>query len=220
MRQFLDHSVYIFDCDGVILDSNKTKIKAMGHALNAQKEILSGINESIRYFASNFGKSRFHHVDIFLSKYLVIRSGSSKALLKENILSAFSDSLDKLYPCCPLITGIDLFLESLSGRAYVASGSEEKQLRKVLEQKKLSKYFVDIFGSPSKKPDIVNRIIKAESGSENFILIGDSVADLEAAELNGIEFLGLGEKSNTPELLKKLCGERGYQYRDNWGAVI
>ena len=66
MQSFYDYDVIIFDCDGVILDSNNLKIKAMEAALLKSNFPKNKIKKSIKFFNDNFGMSRFYHVDYFV----------------------------------------------------------------------------------------------------------------------------------------------------------
>ena len=50
MRQISDYDIYIFDCDGVILDSNQLKIEAMERALSALFTKKTEIDNCIHYF--------------------------------------------------------------------------------------------------------------------------------------------------------------------------
>lgn len=67
-----EYEVYIFDCDGVILDSNHLKIEAMKNALEAHFSAQDLTEACVDYFRHNFGKSRFHHVAHFLDSILAI----------------------------------------------------------------------------------------------------------------------------------------------------
>ena len=66
MHQLSKYDVYIFDCDGVIFNSNQLKIKAMKNSLEANFSDSHLIKQCLNYFQLNFGKSRFHHIEHFL----------------------------------------------------------------------------------------------------------------------------------------------------------
>ena len=72
MHSINKYSQYIFDCDGVILDSNQLKIEAMALTLNEIGIEENIVKECINYFSNNFGKSRFHHVDVFIRDFFQI----------------------------------------------------------------------------------------------------------------------------------------------------
>lgn len=75
----------------------------------------------------------------------------------------------------------------------------------------LSEYFLSIQGSPKIKSDIVKTILASNNyKKEETILIGDSINDYEAANVNGIKFYGYNNE--------KLRGLDGYieKFEDNF----
>jgi 3-deoxy-manno-octulosonate cytidylyltransferase (CMP-KDO synthetase) len=220
MHQFYDYDAYIFDCDGVLLDSNKIKIKAMREALCSCDHVLGGIDEAIDYFSGNFGRSRFHHIKQFCDKFLVLRDLSSKHEVEQSILDLYDRKVEELYPNSPIIPHVKSVLSQLSGECYVASGSEQSQLRRVLSKKDLSGNFRGIYGSPEKKSQIVRNILLSRDNGSRAIMIGDSIADLEAARENAIDFIGIIGFSNTPRELSELCSYYGYPTVKDWKKVV
>ncbi len=77
MHPIYNYDVYIFDCDGVILDSNQLKIDAMKKALIKFFGDDHKIAECVEYFKRNFGTSRFHHVEHFVNEIFMF-SGDEK----------------------------------------------------------------------------------------------------------------------------------------------
>ena len=140
MHQLANYEVYIFDCDGVILDSNKLKIEAMKNTLEANFSSKRLIDECIEYFSHNFGKSRFHHVAHFLDSILKPRK-ENKSQLELIILEEFSKHCRTLYMSAKLTPGFMEFLVQCDGKRYVASGSEQNELREVFVKRGLNKYF-------------------------------------------------------------------------------
>ena len=61
MRPRLDFNNYIFDCDGVILNSNRLKINAMKESLQDLGIESLMLDESVTHFSRNFGLSRYNH---------------------------------------------------------------------------------------------------------------------------------------------------------------
>nr|WP_282561740.1 HAD family hydrolase [Providencia rettgeri] len=212
-----NYSTYIFDCDGVILDSNKLKIDAMNRVLNNITEQSALVADCIDYFKNNFGKSRFHHVQIFVEHILLIPK-KQREQFKNLILNDYSALCKELYLNSSLTPGFYEFINSLKGKKYVASGSEEKELQLVFKEKNLSTYFDGIFGSPSRKSDIVKSIIE-KNNSKTYIMFGDSLSDLSAAIENNIQFIGYTPYSNVTSLLIKKCEENNFQTISNWSEL-
>ena len=63
-----DYEVLIFDCDGVILDTNKLKVSAFKKVLNEFG--ISHVQKFLNYFKRNFGRSRYIHVKYFIEDIL------------------------------------------------------------------------------------------------------------------------------------------------------
>lgn len=203
MHQLDDYDIYIFDCDGVILDSNQLKIDAMEIALTTELENNDKIYECINYFRNNFGQSRFHHVSHFLDNVTKVPEFNKKNL-EQRILNNFSNQCSQLYLKANLTPGIKLFLESCKGKKYVASGSEQAELIKVFKQLGLDVYFNGIFGSPTKKTDIITSILEEEKNT-NAVMIGDSESDMLSATKNNIDFIFYSPFSNVKEKMITQC---------------
>jgi len=208
------YEYYIFDCDGVILDSNKLKINAMKDTLDSLLFSPDSVLKCIEYFSGNFGKSRFHHVDVFVDEMLFDQIDSPEEV-KENILNVFSEKCGALYLEARVTPGFIGFIERLKGRKYIASGSEQKELRDVLSKRGLDKYFYEIYGSPTRKSEIVSNIVSSES-SLNAIMFGDAISDFEAARENNIDFCAYLPYSNVKELIRKKALEYGSKALDFW----
>jgi len=109
MRRFSDYDLLIFDCDGVILDSNTLKIDAMRSALTEFDITTEEANRCALFFAENFGKSRFYHVDYYCLSHnnkFLSESTSYNTLVKPVILPKHrfsSEELALFSPNCPLM---------------------------------------------------------------------------------------------------------------------
>lgn len=203
MLQLNKYQVYIFDCDGVILDSNQLKIEAMKNALEAHFSNSALVDECISYFRRNFGKSRFHHVAHFLDSVFVIPY-EQKAQYEESILADFSRQCRTLYLSAELTPGVVSFIERCHGKKYVASGSEQDELRDIFVKRSLDKYFDGVFGSPTRKSEIIKHILQVEN-SNNAVMIGDAESDMESAIKNKIDFVFYAPYSNVKSKMLELC---------------
>ncbi|MBH21709.1 MAG: haloacid dehalogenase [Rhodobiaceae bacterium] len=202
------YDLCIFDCDGVIFDSNNLKIQAMEEVLISYFFQAGEIKNSLGYFKKNFGKSRFHHVEYFLNNFLCVET-NKKNDLKHNILDDFSSKCQKLYLKANLTPDILSLLNKCVSKKFIASGSEQSELRSVLEHRKLSKYFESIFGSPTPKDEIIHNILEKES-TRNAVMIGDSFSDMSAAETNKIDFIFYSPFSNVKDEMIEKCTSKKY----------
>jgi len=81
-------------------------------------------------------------------------------------------------------------------KMHIVSGSDGNELRKICKGVRIDQYFKSIEGSPTPKKKLVADILKKENYKlEECVLIGDSINDFEAAEVNKITFFGYNNES-------------------------
>jgi len=212
-----DYEVYIFDCDGVILDSNQLKIEAMKNTLMAHFSDQNMIEECLEYFRNNFGKSRFHHVAHFLEKIFMIAT-KKQSEIELLILEDFSRQCRTLYISAELTPHFTSFVEQCGGKRYVASGSEQSELRDVFYQRNLDKHFDGIYGSPTPKTEIIQRIIEQEQNT-NAVMFGDSESDMLSAQQNAIDFVFYAPFSNVKGKMLEKCKVYQFLIIDDFSTV-
>lgn len=217
MPQLSDYNIYIFDCDGVILDSNQLKIEAMKNALEAHFSAQDLIIECIDYFRHNFGKSRFHHVAHFLDNILDIKK-EQRNKLEQLILADFSKQCRTLYLMAQLTPSFMAFLDQCKGKRYVASGSEQGELRGVFAQRGLDVHFDGIFGSPTPKAELIQRILEQEQNT-NAVMFGDAESDMSSAQQNHIDFVFYAPYSNVKEKMIEQCHLQQHLIIDDFSTV-
>jgi phosphoglycolate phosphatase-like HAD superfamily hydrolase len=211
------YEVYIFDCDGVILDSNQLKIEAMKNALEAHFSAQDLIIECVDYFRHNFGKSRFHHVAHFLDNILDIEK-EQRNKLEQLILADFSKQCRTLYLMAQLTPSFMAFLDQCKGKRYVASGSEQGELRDVFAQRGLDVHFDGVFGSPTPKAELIQRILEQEQNT-NAVMFGDAESDMSSAQQNHIDFVFYAPYSNVKEKMIELCHLQQHLIIDDFSTV-
>lgn len=186
------YSHLFFDCDGVILNSNKIKTDAFYKlALNfgelqAQKLVNhhlenGGISryEKIKFFQKNILKN----TNIKLYQELVDNYGK---ILKEKLIKAeISKGVFKIKQFFP------------NSKITVVSGSDQNELRWLFKEKRIDHLFNNgIFGSPRNKIEILEEIFSGFKGEEKSIFIGDSKYDFEVSKFFKIDFAFISEWSD------------------------
>jgi len=218
MRRFSEYGLLIFDCDGVILNSNTLKIEAMRNALIDSGITSAEIDTCTDFFKNNFGKSRFYHIDHFAKELLNIES-SAVEKFKEGLLTSYSQQCKSLYLLADVTPFVSDVLSTSSATKYVASGSEQEELRDVFQQRELDVYFKTIFGSPEKKVNHVTHIL-AKHPSTKAVMIGDAISDLEAAKDNNIDFIFYSPFSNVEDKMRDLCLKFNYRIINSFEEVL
>ena len=218
MRPFNEYDLIIFDCDGVILDANILKIDAMKNALIDSGIALCEAEQCAKFFAENFGKSRFYHVDYFVEHLIKIKESEFEDF-KKSLLTAYSLQCKTLYLSANITPFINELLIKNKAIKYVASGSEQQELRDVFKHRQLDSYFKEILGSPEKKVNHVTNIVNRHP-KLNAVMIGDAVSDLEAAKANNIDFIFYSPFSNVDATMRELCLSDNYRIIDSFEEVL
>ena len=218
MRPFNEYDLIIFDCDGVILDANILKINAMKNALIDSGIALCEAEQCAKFFAENFGKSRFYHVDYFVEHLIKIKESEFEDF-KKSLLTAYSLQCKTLYLSANITPFINELLIKNKAIKYVASGSEQQELRDVFKHRQLDSYFKEILGSPEKKVNHVTNIVNRHP-KLNAVMIGDAVSDLEAAKANNIDFIFYSPFSNVDATMRELCLSDNYRIIDSFEEVL
>jgi len=190
-----NYDTVILDCDGVIFDSNYLKMDAFRDALNRYDQEI--VEDFINYFKNNFGTSRYHLAKVFIKDFLKIEFSEK---LYKNILDQYSKNCVLLYKKSDFTKNLlEFILEYKDKKLFVASGSAQDELREVFKNRDLRKYFIEIFGSPNKKSEIVKEIVDIYPNS---IMIGDAKSDMLASQENSIDFIFMKDYSTNVNMKK------------------
>jgi len=181
--------ILIFDCDGVLLDSNSLKIDAFESvALQYSRDVA---DKFIEYVRENFGKSRYHFFD-YLLRNLVNRYSEE---LYHKHLDDYAIACFDGYLKCSMVEGVESLIRSRKYKCYVASGSDEHELQRVFQERSLSSFFESVYGSPRAKKKIIEEIVKMNNET-TFVMFGDSYNDLDACKgLENITFVYVSKYS-------------------------
>jgi len=209
------YHVVIFDCDGIIFNTTSLKLIAFQESLSAFKD--HQIQDFTEYFKVNFGKSRYSHVRYFISHILKIPFDQN---LYQNILNDYGSRSQALYDSAELCSGVTTLLEKLTTvDKYIASGSDQNELRNVFKKRSLEHYFKAIYGSPVAKNQLVKDICLKYRG-KNILMIGDAQADYVAAEVSNIDFLYVDQYSADQKNMRALAGKKSFCTVKNLASVI
>lgn len=182
------YNCFIFDCDGVLVDSNKLKSISFQKSLESYPEHL--VEDFIKYHIKNGGISRYIKLDHFFSQILGMKNYQSEL---EAALTKFSIVSNNLVEeKAKLIPGINEFLEILykkKKKIFVCSGSDELDLKKILASKGIDKFFNNIYGSPRTKSEIVEKIFQQNLNSDKGMYFGDALSDYEVASNYDLDFV-------------------------------
>jgi phosphoglycolate phosphatase-like HAD superfamily hydrolase len=187
MNNLDTYKVAIFDCDGVILDSNKIKSEAFSLALSDENPAL--VKEFVEYHQKNGGISRYIKFEHFFKK---IKKQSNYSQALNAALARYATLSKKGLLECSEIAGIRDVLEYLNVLkipCYVASGGDQLEVREVFETRGLTSYFDEIFGSPLSKIENIASLKAEGKLAIPGVFFGDARNDLNAAQEYGLDFI-------------------------------
>lgn len=196
--------VIIFDCDGVIFDSNELKTEAFEIVLRNHGLPGGVIDEFVNYHRRNGGVSRYIK---FKYLYTDILNQPLTERRVDDLLRAFSSACIDLYSKANLTPGCIEVLEELSQKhnLYVASGSDQKELQEVFRKRNIDQYFKAIFGSPKTKTECVSAIVNKIGSKSKCIMVGDALSDWQAANTSNIDFIYMRTFSDNPIAMASLA---------------
>lgn len=190
---------YIFDLDGVIVDTARYHFLAWGSMAKELGIVLTKENnEKLK------GVSRMRSLDIILELGNVSLSMEEKELLakKKNLLYVeYIQNLKK----SEILPGVEEYLERVKNiGCRIALGSASKNAPLILEKLALKDYFdavVDGNSVSKAKPDpevflVAANAIDVDPG--NCVVFEDAAAGIEAALAAGMTAIGVGKEENLP----------------------
>ena len=184
-----NYSHLFFDCDGVILNSNKVKTNAFYKIAVRYGE--DSAKKLVNYHIKNGGISRYKKIKFFQKN--ILKNNDSN--LYEELINDYGEILKKELLKTEISKGIfkikEFFFDS---KLAVISGSDQKELFWLFKKLKIENIFdAGIFGSPKSKEEIFNQIFKNSNDIVSSIYLGDSKYDFEVSKMFGIDFAFISE---------------------------
>ena len=202
----------MFDCDGVLLDSNEMKVACFREAVEAAGFTAGDVERFSAFQRANFGTSRFRLFDTLLGWQLERRPPVDR----DSLVALYAERLRQLYVAAAATPAMRAVVGELSERmpAYVVSGSDEAELREVLATRGDAALFRLILGSPCTKVEnlltIFARPELAGIPQGAIIFVGDAEADWEAARETGCGFVYMDRFSTVQTRMRTLAAEEGF----------
>jgi len=186
------YKTLVLDCDGVVLNSNKTKVNAYfevakrNGATDAQAQALVDHHVQKGSFPRN-GKIEYYLREI-------LKQEVTDEVMQQ-YMHTFDEILDKTLMDCEVSPGLQALREaSQHSQWMLLSGGDQRELRTIFARRNLAHLFdAGIFGGPDTK-DLVLAREKANGNLQlPALFIGDSKYDFEAATRAGLDFVFLSD---------------------------
>jgi phosphoglycolate phosphatase-like HAD superfamily hydrolase len=187
-----DYQTLLFDCDGVVLNSNRVKTEAFYHsALPYGKKAAKAL---VDYHVSRGGISRYLKFTYFLTD--ILGKGKNDNELNA-LLNTFAVEVKKGLLNCDVAYGLKELRENTEGaRWLIVSGGVQDELREIFARRGLAAFFDGgIFGSPATKDQILAEQLSRDNIKFPALFFGDSKYDLQAAHGAGLDFVFISEWS-------------------------
>lgn len=182
-----------WDFDGVIKDSVDVKTKAFVKLFENYGPI---VMEKVKsHHVANGGMSRFKKIPLYLK-------WASEESIQERVdefCNRFSEIAFQGVVEAPWVPGVENYLRSNPNDQIfiLVSATPEEELGQILKELSLNNCFSKVFGAPTSKIDAISMTLKnLYIKPEQCLMIGDALADLEAAHTNQVPFLLRRHESN------------------------
>ena len=196
------YQTLIFDCDGVILNSNKIKTQAF---YDVAKIYGHGPAQTLKdYHVQNGGISRYKKFEYLLTN--ILQKPIKKQELNE-LLSNFSKEVKAALLVCEVAKNIKkLRGKTKNTKWLIVSGGDQTELREVFKQRGLDVYFDGgIFGSPDDKDVILKNETKNRNIIGKSLFLGDSMYDYQAANTAKMDFIFISNWTEVKDWKKWIC---------------
>lgn len=179
------YRTFIFDCDGVLLNSNKLKSAAFYTLALPFGE--KHAKEFERYHLENGGLSRFKKFEYLLK---IIGRPQDEELLK-SLLHDYASLIKDGLLICEIGKGLFQLKELTIGRKWmVVSGGYQKEIRDLFKIRQLESLFDGgIYGSPTLKCEILKGLCDLNKIEFPALFFGDSKLDYFSANEMNIDFI-------------------------------
>jgi phosphoglycolate phosphatase-like HAD superfamily hydrolase len=182
------YNTLVFDCDGVIFDSNKVRARAFYNAALPYGRQHAEALEA--YHILHGGVSRYVKFEVLLRDMVgvPVTDKAMKALLLAFTTEATIGLLE-----CEMAPGLRELREATPKANWIlVSGADQVELRDVFAQRGIAEWFDGgIFGSPLNKDQILERELASGNCRTPGLFFGDSRYDHQAATRAGLDFVFL-----------------------------
>jgi len=178
----------ILDFDGVIIESANIKHEAFIEIFQDYEIVLDDI---VEYLLQNKATSRYAK---FRDIYENFIGEEYNRQIEKELGDKFSEIVFQKVIEASFVKGAEEFLKYFSKNypIYIASNTPQEELNRILERRKIKKYFKEAYGSPpGTKIEFINEILKRENALPNEVVyIGDMIEDYRIAKQLNIFFIG------------------------------
>jgi phosphoglycolate phosphatase-like HAD superfamily hydrolase len=191
MQRINQYKYLIFDCDGVILNSNNIKTEAFGEVVASFGDKAS--KSLIDFHLERGGISRYEKFKYFVEVIALKLNLNLKHISLDELINRYSSIVKKKLEKCEINTDIINYKKISKAKWFIVSGSDQKELREIFSKRKICEIFDGgIYGSPLNKEDIFSNLLqKNKINKTECLYIGDSEYDHISSAKFELDFIFL-----------------------------
>lgn len=181
------YQTLVFDCDGVVLNSNKVKTEAFYMAALPYGAVAA--QQLVNYHVAHGGISRYKKFSWFVENVVAGQAG----LNQDELLAVYAAEVRHGLLTCEIAEGLSELREKTKHANWlIVSGGDQQELRKVFAKRDIVGLFDGgIFGSPNNKDVILARELQRGNIGQKALFLGDSLYDYKAAHAAGLDIVFL-----------------------------
>jgi phosphoglycolate phosphatase-like HAD superfamily hydrolase len=183
-----------WDFDGVIKDSVEVKTQAFVALFNPFGDAVA--KRVRQHHETNGGMSRFDKMPLYL-QWAGEEADQSQV---DEYCDRFARLVFQGVVDAPWVPGVESYLRANPRQQSFAliSATPQEELEKILNALNLATCFVGVFGAPTEKKCAIAEILAVCGLNPNdCIMVGDALADSEAARVNQVPFLLRRHETNS-----------------------
>lgn len=212
------YKTLVFDCDGVILDSNKLKTQAYYDTAISYGAIEAKAQALVDHHVQYGGISRYPKYEYFIRE-IMGQAVTDEAL--KTLLDRFAYEIHRGLLNCKMASGLEYLRDATLGTQWMlVSGGDQAELRALFAEREIDGMFdAGIFGSPDNKDMILTRKIANGNLVQPAIFFGDSRYDHQAATRAGLDFVFVSGWTEL-ENWQKYCAENNIRVIESLETVL
>ncbi len=190
MLKLQDYKTIVFDCDGVVLNSNKTKVNAYFAVAKRMGGTDAEAQALVDHHVQKGSFPRNGKIEFYLEN---IKKQTVTLELMQQYMHAFDEILDETLMACEVAPDLHVLKKATTNaRWMLLSGGDQAELRRIFPRRNLANLFeAGIFGGPDQKDTVLAR----EKANGNIqmpaLFLGDSKYDHQASTGAGLDFVFL-----------------------------
>lgn len=199
------YKTIVLDCDGVVLNSNQTKIDAYYNTAKRMGGTDAQAQAFVDYHIKLGSIPRNDKIRYYITEII-------KQPLTPELFQAFMDTftviLDETLMQCEVAPALhDLKQKTSQAQWMLMSGGDQEELRSIFPRRGLDTLFeLGIYGGPTKKNEHLAHLIADGSIQFPALFIGDSRFDHQASTGAGLDFIFVADWTDMPAW-KAYCKE-------------